>query len=499
MVAVSTRRLVHAEDLETLTGGVEVAQVHRVAVAEAGGVERLAVVVDRHGAEDDLILLVPVYVGNGHVVVALVHVGLADGRIVGVKDPPLNQLRTVEVIGGRNGAGVVTTGDHHGRLLAVEVGGGCQEPVDPVSVRVTPRANISARRGVVDRVDSRAGLTVEDGEVLRSGEHVAAGVAVVGPSIADHCADAIHRAVRRLHDDLGLAVTVIVEDLELGVVRSGPDVVAQVDPPQPRAIELVGVDVDVAGVAGLGVVLRVGRVPLEDDLVLAIAVDVSDGGVSCTVGVGLTVLGVSIGRLVESHVEGLVIPDAERRRHPLLHTAHHRGNPVGGISRSGRVKHVGAARDRGRGDASAIAVDVETEVLRVKTQQTPPDVDALVSLHSHGGAAQVLSLTDQSGHGVRGDGVGVLRDATRVHRGDLVVVGNRGEHVRVGERGLIGPTHQLEGSISGLGPVDVVEKRPVNLVPGQGDQVLLHCRDGEPRGNRSGLDVLVHRGHRELG
>ena len=68
-------------------------------------------------------------------------------------------------------------------------------------------------------------------------------------------------AVGGLHGDLGLAVAVVVVDLELGVVRAGPDVPAEVDPPQAGAVELVGVDVDVAGVAGLGVVLGVRRDP----------------------------------------------------------------------------------------------------------------------------------------------------------------------------------------------------------------------------------------------
>src|SRR5690606_26866980 len=87
------------------------------------------------------------------------------------------------------------------------------------------------------------------------------------------------RAGGGLEHGLGAAVAVEVVDQELGVVGTGADVDAQVDPPQQGAVELVGVEVGVAGVAALGDVLGVGRVPLDDVLVLPVAVDVADAEV----------------------------------------------------------------------------------------------------------------------------------------------------------------------------------------------------------------------------
>ena len=46
----------------------------------------------------------------------------------------------------------------------------------------------------------------------------------------------------RFHDDFGLAVAVEVVDKKRAVMRTSTDVSAQVDPPQPRAVEFVGVD-----------------------------------------------------------------------------------------------------------------------------------------------------------------------------------------------------------------------------------------------------------------
>ena len=86
---------------------VEVADVQRVAVAEAGGVEPLAVVVDRHGAVDDLVLAVAVHVGDGQVVVALAREVRLPGRRRGVERPARRQLAAAPVPGDEHGAGVV--------------------------------------------------------------------------------------------------------------------------------------------------------------------------------------------------------------------------------------------------------------------------------------------------------------------------------------------------------------------------------------------------------
>ena len=105
--------------------------------------------------------------------------------------------------------------------------------------------------------------------------------------VADHRAHAVDRSVRGLARDLGFPVAVEVVDHELRVVRAGADVAAEVDAPQPRAVELVGVEVDVACVAGLRVVFRVRGVPFDDDLVFAVAIEIADAEFVGAVGVVL--------------------------------------------------------------------------------------------------------------------------------------------------------------------------------------------------------------------
>jgi hypothetical protein len=122
---------------------------------------------------------------------------------------------------------------------------------------------------------SIAGRALEEGQELGTLKDVPVGVAVVRLGVADDLARTVDGAVGGLHDGLGPAVGVQVVDHHLRVVGAGPDVVAEVDAPQPGAVQLVGVDVHVPGVAGPGVVLGVGRILLQDDLVRAVAVDIT--------------------------------------------------------------------------------------------------------------------------------------------------------------------------------------------------------------------------------
>ena len=55
-------------------------------------------------------------------------------------------------------------------------------------------------------------------------------------------------------------------------MSSGTDVPTQIDPPKPGAIQLDAVDIHLVCFAALGVVLGVGRVPLQKDLILPVAI-----------------------------------------------------------------------------------------------------------------------------------------------------------------------------------------------------------------------------------
>ena len=98
---------------------------------------------------------------------------------------------------------------------------------------------------------------------------------VVRIRVAYDLAGPVDCAVRSLGHHFRAAVTVKVVDHELGVVCSRADISSEVDSPESRAVELHAVDEGRAGVAPVGVVVGVGRIPFEEDLIFAVSVDIT--------------------------------------------------------------------------------------------------------------------------------------------------------------------------------------------------------------------------------
>src|SRR5664279_5634788 len=94
----------------------------------------------------------------------------------------------------------------------------------------------------------------------------------------------IFRSGRSFAGHLSLAVAVEITHGQLRVVRTGANVRAQIDAPQVLARQRIAVEEYVRGDAGLRVVLRVGRIPLEHEVVDTVAVEVAGGGIVGAVG-----------------------------------------------------------------------------------------------------------------------------------------------------------------------------------------------------------------------
>ena len=231
--------LVADPDLQLFAAGDHGAEVHGVAMAEAVAVQARAVVVDAAGAVDDLVAAVAVHVGGTQVMVALAVPGV-EGRIaVGVEEPLHLELLAIPVPGGEGGAGIIAAAHHRARADAVEVGDGGQVAVGAVGVAVAPGTVLPAVGDIIHRGHRGAGASVEDGQVFVALHDAAEGLrlvlAVVRIGVADDLAGAVDGGVGGLADQLRAAVAVEVVDEELGVVRTRPDVAAEVDAPQALA------------------------------------------------------------------------------------------------------------------------------------------------------------------------------------------------------------------------------------------------------------------------
>ena len=368
--------LVADPDLQFLAAGDHGAEVHGVAVAQAVGVEARAVVVDAAGAVDDLVAAVAVHVGGAEVMVALAVPGAEGFVAVGVEEPLHLEFLAVPVPGGEGGAGVVAAAHHRARADAVQVGDGGQVAVGAVGVGVSPGAVLAAAGDIVHRGHGGAGTAVEDGQVLvalhDAAEGPAAVFAVVGVGVADDLAGAVHGGVGGLADQLDTAVAVQVIDDELRVVGACADIAAQVDAPQALAAELEAVDVDLAGVAVVGVVVGVGRIPFQEDLVFAVTIHVADRAVVGGIGGTLTVGHRAVQRDVEG--DGDVTFRGAGGQHEAAGLACAGGRPhlIGGRRRGGVAVHEeGHVGDGLVVDLDAVAEDVELDVRGILGQVAP--------------------------------------------------------------------------------------------------------------------------------
>ena len=152
----------------------------------------------------------------------------------------------------------------------------------------------------MDGVDGIAILSTEHGEVFRSLHYASTGSAVVGVvvgmdygGIGGSCCHVLPLAISGsrccLANNFRLSIVVEVINEELGVVCPSPDVLAEIDAPQLPSIKLVSVDDDVACISVVGVVVGIGWVPFDDELIFTVAVEVAGATVVRRVGEGLAV------------------------------------------------------------------------------------------------------------------------------------------------------------------------------------------------------------------
>src|SRR5262249_9579607 len=155
---------------------------------------------------------------------------------------------------------------------------------------------------------------------------------MIGVRVSDYIAHAVNGSVGGPAGHLGLPVSIEIVNLKLSVVSACANVSTEVDAPQPRPIELVSVEIDVARVAGLRIVLRVRGVPFENDLVFAVAVEIADATVVRAVGVILARQRHARRRNLQGNTQ--VLPDGgvgrqrERRALRLLEAGYKRTHEV---------------------------------------------------------------------------------------------------------------------------------------------------------------------------
>ncbi len=410
--------------------GVQVAQMQRVAMSQTCGIQEGTVVVNGGRSIGNLVATVTVHVSHGNIMCALtVCTGLL-GRDRDMKPLGLEPF-AVEVHRPEVSAGVVAAAHHGTGALVCPVEEGHAGEVTLAAVAlvrvVAPRGGIGRESvfkpfslshqcahaesavGIVPHgVQCLAGLALKDGEQFRSRQYAPALVAIVGGIVqfTDGAVGGrlthwptlpVHRTGRGLADHLRLAVTVEVVDEELGVVGSGADVLAQVDAPELGAIQLVAVEEHFAGIAVVGIVVGVGRVPFQDDFILAVAVHVAHTTVVGAVGIGSAVGSGSALRTVEGQRPVKVGPGLHGLRHLPWRRRIHLGLLLVGndaVAAVGSALRVGVVGDgQLRGNDSSVALHVEAHRRAVRSEHPPTEEHALVlGRQCHHATVQFLHL-----------------------------------------------------------------------------------------------------------
>ncbi|MFM1944709.1 MAG: hypothetical protein RI897_3691 [Verrucomicrobiota bacterium] len=291
--------LIFGDEEQFLSGAmrIEVAEIHGITVATAGGVESGSVIVDGHGVVDDFVAAIEVDVTyrermSSH---AGERGGIAERRVTdtGVEKPAVGQGVCSEIPGGEGRSPVDSAAHHQAGMLAIEVGHAGEEAVTAVAIAVvtavapdsTPAIDGFTRGEVIDGMEGGAGVSIEHGEVfgpLQDASVKAGGgilISPVGVRVSDGRSLAVGGSVGGLAGDFRAAVAVEVIDHELGVVFALADVASQVNSPEAGSIQFISIEDRLSGESGKGVIAGLAR-EHDYELVAPVAIEIPDRGIT---------------------------------------------------------------------------------------------------------------------------------------------------------------------------------------------------------------------------
>ena len=334
------------KDLQTWTIRDEFSEMDSIAMAEACGAEQLAIVIDGGRTHHNLIEPVVIDVANRDAVNSLSVGRLAGARCchvaAAIDDIPSGcRMSAVEPAGGEVGAvpidspeiglGIVAALHYDGGKMiksvkvcyagivafATVVVGLLAHNGFPSAICTCLSSFHSSVRIVPDGLQSATRFATEDGEELFSIYDMSIAVAEVllvgcdaGDTVVDAdfthiCPAGILGAWSSFYHEFCLSVAIEIIDEERGVMCTCTDVLSHVDAPKlladPFTYDFVAVEEGIASVTGLGVVLRIGRIPFDNDLVFTISINIAHRAIIGSVG-ETTACCVSALRAIEFHL-----------------------------------------------------------------------------------------------------------------------------------------------------------------------------------------------------
>jgi len=212
----------------------------------------------------------------------------------------------------------------------------------------------------------RTRLPVEYRQIFWSGQNVPRTFAIVGVRAVTRQKDIVALAVdgarSRFAGHLGNPVAVEVIHYKRRVMRPGADIVPQINTPQERPVEFIRIQIHITRIPGLRIILSIGRIPLDNDLIFPIAGQISDTAIAGAVGVHFAGRRHAVGRTLERNQIIKRRPDLGRLRKRTFYSVDDGADSIGAVGRRG-VNKTGRSRDRRRRDTNIAAVNVIADVL----------------------------------------------------------------------------------------------------------------------------------------
>ena len=386
--------------LQAWSIGIQIANVLSIAVTKASSRESLAVVVDDHRAEDNLVAAVQV-----DVCYAVVMVSLSLPRAVGIVEPAPALLQLVGlrvyIIGNHLMTGIDAAGQEDARLASIEIGSTEEVLRGTMAVAVAPSlVNISLAafqklQRIRQALIGLTRLTVHIYKVLTCSNHKPVGAATrsstyIGRGITHGICCAIghvdDRSVTGTHHHLGTAIAVpVVAHNILLVVLEVTHIRAAVHPPQTGAVHLQTLE---NRVLTLIATLRVAGVhlaqvvKLHQNLQLTIAVNVGTAGIignQCTLDTLVLQLDFLIAGAPRANLLALLLLLA-------VHNCCHgigagRRSPLVGIVRHAQWSFV---------HLHAVTIHIIGNVIILFAEDAPAQVYAAIYLHGHQATIQLV-------------------------------------------------------------------------------------------------------------
>ena len=251
-----------------------------------------------HRAIGYLVTAITVDISNTQVVVALSGIACPLWGI-GIKYPVLFQFFAIPVPCSNNRTGVVATTKDGTGTFTVQIANACQHAIAAIGIVVAPLFHFASLRNIGFCIHHLARQSVEHADIVRSCQNAShtRGTffiilaplafrfgtlcrclrigAVVSLCITYHMTFAVACTISGTDNKLRTSITIQVVDDEWHIMCTTADIDAHVYTPQQRTIQTVAVEECLSCESVMRIVVGIGRVPFQDNLILSVAIDIT--------------------------------------------------------------------------------------------------------------------------------------------------------------------------------------------------------------------------------